>query len=177
MRPEGYRKSIRLMELANKFNIPIITFIDTPGAYPGVGAEERGQAEAIARSIESLYEIKSSKYFNYYWRRWIWRRNSISFSKQSNNVRKCNLFCYIPRGMCNNIMERSKKTLEAAQAMKLTSKELLDLKIVDEIIDEPIGGAHRDREKTLENIKISIQKNLEYFENLSEDEIIFWEKQ
>ena len=67
MRPEGYRKSIRLMKVADKFNIPIVSFIDTPGAYPGVGAEERGQAEAIAKSIEKLYEIEGSKFIYYYW--------------------------------------------------------------------------------------------------------------
>ena len=75
MRPEGYRKTIRLMKLADKFRIPIISFIDTPGAYPGVGAEERGQAEAIAKSIECCMELYRSNYFRDNWRGWIWWRN------------------------------------------------------------------------------------------------------
>ena len=81
MRPEGYRKCIRLMKLADRFQIPVVSFIDTPGAYPGLGAEQRGQASAIANSIECCMSLNSSKYFNYYWRRWIWRSNSFSFFK------------------------------------------------------------------------------------------------
>ena len=81
MRPEGYRKTIRLMELADRFNIPIISFIDTPGAYPGVGAEERGQAEAIAKSIECCMKLRCSNFSNYYWRRWFRWCNCFSIFK------------------------------------------------------------------------------------------------
>ena len=176
MRPEGYRKSIRLMELANKFNIPIITFIDTPGAYPGVGAEERGQAEAIARSIESSMKLKVPNISII-----IGEGGSggaIALASASKVIMLENAIYSVisPEGCATILWRDPKKTLEAASAMKLTSKDLLDLNIVDEIIDEPIGGAHRDREKTLENIRISIKKHLESYETLNEEEIILQRK-
>ena len=172
MRPEGYRKSIRLMELADKFNIPIITFIDTPGAYPGVGAEERGQAEAIARSIESCMKLKVPNIAII-----IGEGGSggaIALASASKVIMLENSIYSVisPEGCATILWRDPKKTLEAAAAMKLTSKELFELNIVDEIIEEPIGGAHRDREKTLENIKTSLEKNLKYFQNLNENEII-----
>ncbi len=176
MRPEGYRKSIRLMELANKFNIPIVTFIDTPGAYPGVGAEERGQAEAIARSIESCMKLKVPNISII-----IGEGGSggaIALASASKVIMLENAIYSVisPEGCATILWRDPKKTLEAAKAMKLTSKELFDLKIVDEIIKEPIGGAHRDKEITLENIRLSIIKNLKEFENLSEDEIVLQRK-
>ncbi len=176
MRPEGYRKSIRLMELANKFNIPIITFIDTPGAYPGVGAEERGQAEAIARSIESCMKLKVPNIAII-----IGEGGSggaIALASASKVIMLENAIYSVisPEGCATILWRDPKKTLEAATAMKLTSNELFDLNIVDEIIEEPVGGAHRDKEKTLENIRISIKKHLENFENLDEEQIILQRK-
>ncbi len=176
MRPEGYRKTTRLMELANKFNIPVITFIDTPGAYPGVGAEERGQAEAIARSIESCMNLRVPNLSII-----IGEGGSggaIALASASKVVMLENAIYSVisPEGCATILWRDPKKTLEAATAMKLTSKELFDLNIVDEIIEEPTGGAHRDKEKTLENIRISIKKNLESFENLSSEEIILQRK-
>ena len=176
MRPEGYRKSIRLMELANKFKIPIITLIDTPGAYPGVGAEERGQAEAIARSIEICMKLKVPNISII-----IGEGGSggaIALASASKVIMLENAIYSVisPEGCATILWRDPKKTLEAATAMKLTSKELLKLKIVDEIIEEPIGGAHRDKEKTLENIRVSIREHLNSFENLSEDEIILQRK-
>ena len=176
MRPEGYRKSVRLMKLANKFNIPIITFIDTPGAYPGVGAEERGQAEAIARSIESCMELEVPNISII-----IGEGGSggaIALASASKVIMLENAIYSVisPEGCATILWRDPKKTLEAAKAMKLTSKELYDLKIVDEIVEEPTGGAHRDKEKTLENIYNSIKRNLEIFENLSKEEIILQRK-
>ncbi len=176
MRPEGYRKSIRLMELANKFKIPIITLIDTPGAYPGVGAEERGQAEAIARSIEICMKLKVPNISII-----IGEGGSggaIALASASKVIMLENAIYSVisPEGCATILWRDPKKTLEAATAMKLTSKELLKLKIVDEIIEEPIGGAHRDKEKTLENIRVSIREHLNSFENLSGEEIILQRK-
>ena len=147
MRPEGYRKSIRLMELADKFKIPIVAFIDTPGAYPGVGAEERGQAEAIARSIESCMKLKVPNISII-----IGEGGSggaIALASASKVIMLENAIYSVisPEGCAAILWRDPKKTLEAATAMRLTSKDLLDLKIVDEIIQEPVGGAHRDRQK------------------------------
>ena len=172
MRPEGYRKSIRLMQLANKFNIPIITFIDTPGAYPGVGAEERGQAEAIARSIESCMMLKVPNISII-----IGEGGSggaIALASASKVIMLENAIYSVisPEGCATILWRDPKKTLEAAEAMKLTSKQLFDLNIIDEIIKEPIGGAHRDKDKILENVRESIKKNLNSFYDLTPEEII-----
>ncbi len=176
MRPEGYRKSVRLMELANKFNIPIITFIDTPGAYPGVGAEERGQAEAIAKSIESCLKLKVPNISII-----IGEGGSggaIALASASKVIMLQNAIYSVisPEGCAAILWRDPKKTLEAANAMKLTANELLQLNIIDEIIEEPIGGAHRDRDKIIENTRVSIKKNLEEFKNLNEEEIILQRK-
>tara|TARA_B100002019_G_scaffold159519_1_gene137488 strand:- start:936 stop:2090 length:1155 start_codon:yes stop_codon:yes gene_type:complete len=172
MRPEGYRKSIRLMELANKFNIPIITFIDTPGAYPGVGAEERGQAEAIARSIECCMKLKVPNISIIIGEGGSGGAIALASSNKVIMLENAIYSVISPEGCATILWRDPKKTLEAASAMKLTSQELLNLKIIDEIIEEPIGGAHRDKETTLENIKISILKSLKYFKTLTPDEIL-----
>ena len=176
MRPEGYRKSIRLMKLANRFNIPIISFIDTPGAYPGVGAEERGQAEAIARSIESCMKLKVPNISIIIGEGGSGGAIALASANKVIMLENSIYSVISPEGCATILWRDPKKTLEAAEAMKLTSKELFNLNIVDEIIKEPAGGAHRDKEKTLENIRVSIKRNLEYFENLSEDEIILERK-
>ena len=172
MRPEGYRKSIRLMNLANKFNIPIISFIDTPGAYPGVGAEERGQAEAIARSIECSMNLKVPNIAIIIGEGGSGGAIALASANKVIMLENSIYSVISPEGCATILWRDPKKTLEASQAMKLTSKELLDLKIVDEIIPEPLGGAHRDREKILENIRESIQRNLDTLDNLDENEII-----
>tara|TARA_B100000003_G_C10935852_1_gene373201 strand:- start:691 stop:1845 length:1155 start_codon:yes stop_codon:yes gene_type:complete len=172
MRPEGYRKSIRLMELANKFNIPIITFIDTPGAYPGVGAEERGQAEAIARSIECCMKLKVPNISIIIGEGGSGGAIALASSNKVIMLENAIYSVISPEGCATILWRDPKKTLEAASAMKLTSQELLNLKIIDEIIEEPIGGAHRDKETTLENIKRSILKSLKYFKTLTPDEIL-----
>ncbi len=176
MRPEGYRKSIRLMELADKFNIPIISLIDTPGAYPGVGAEERGQAEAIARSIESCMKLKVPNISIIIGEGGSGGAIALASASKVLMLENAIYSVISPEGCATILWRDPKKTLEAATAMKLTSKELYDLNIIDEIIDEPTGGAHRDKETTLENIRISINNNLNYFEKMSEEEIILQRK-
>ncbi len=171
MRPEGYRKTIRLMELANKFNIPIISFIDTPGAYPGVGAEERGQAEAIAKSIESSMKLKVPTIAII-----IGEGGSggaIALASSSKVVMFENAIYSVisPEGCATILWRDPKKMLDAAKAMKLSAKDLLELEIIDEIISEPIGGAHRDKDLILKNLKESILKNLENFSMMSPEEI------
>ena len=172
MRPEGYRKTIRLMELASKFGIPIISFIDTPGAYPGVGAEERGQAEAIARSIECCMKLKVPTLAIIIGEGGSGGAIALASSNKVIMLENSIYSVISPEGCATILWRDPKKMLDAAKAMKLSAKDLLDLRIIDEIIQEPLGGAHRDRDLMLDNLRDSIAKNLEYFKHLSFDEII-----
>ena len=171
MRPEGYRKTIRLMELANRFNIPIISFIDTPGAYPGVGAEERGQAEAIAKSIECCMKLKVPTLAIIIGEGGSGGAIALASSSKVIMLENAIYSVISPEGCATILWRDPKKMLDAAKAMKLSSKDLLSLEIIDEIIPEPVGGAHRDKDLVLENVKNSLIKNLEYFKTLSENEI------
>ena len=172
MRPEGYRKTIRLMNLANKFNIPIISFIDTPGAYPGVGAEERGQAEAIAKSIECCMELKVPTLAIIIGEGGSGGAIALASSNKVIMLENAIYSVISPEGCATILWRDPKKMLDAAKAMKMSAKDLLDLKVIDEIIAEPLGGAHRDRDAILENLKESISKNLQYFKDLSSEEIM-----
>ena len=172
MRPEGYRKTIRLMELANKFNIPIINFVDTPGAYPGVGAEERGQAEAIAKSIECSMKLKVPTISIIIGEGGSGGAIALASSNKVIMLENAIYSVISPEGCATILWKDPKKMLDAAKAMKLSSKDLLKLEIIDEIIPEPIGGAHRDENLILENVKTSITKNLKNFEQMNPDEIL-----
>jgi len=171
MRPEGYRKTIRLMELADKFKIPVISFIDTPGAYPGVGAEERGQAEAIAKSIECCMKLKVPTFAII-----IGEGGSggaIALASSSKVIMFENAIYSVisPEGCATILWRDPKKMLDAAKAMKLSAKDLLELQIIDEIVAEPLGGAHRDKNLMLQLLKESINKNLDYYKTMSSDQI------
>ena len=170
MRPEGYRKTIRLMELADRFNIPIVSFIDTPGAYPGVGAEERGQAEAIAKSIECCMKLKVPTISIIIGEGGSGGAIALASSSKVLMLENAIYSVISPEGCATILWRDPKKMLDAAKAMKLSAKDLLELEIIDEIIDEPLGGAHRDKEMILKNKKFII-KNLDQFKNMSADEI------
>ncbi len=172
MRPEGYRKTIRLMKLANKFNIPIISFIDTPGAYPGVGAEERGQAEAIAKSIECCMSLKVPTFAIIIGEGGSGGAIALASSNKVIMLENAIYSVISPEGCATILWRDPKRTLDAAKAMKLSSKDLLEQKIIDEIIPEPVGGAHRDRDLTLDNVRKSIKNNLKEFLNMSRDEVL-----
>ena len=172
MRPEGYRKTIRLMKLANKFNIPIISFIDTPGAYPGVRAEERGQAEAIAKSIECCMELKVPTLSIIIGEGGSGGAIALASSNKVIMFENAIYSVISPEGCATILWRDPKKMLDAAKAMKLSAKDLLELKVIDEIIPEPIGGAHRDKDLILKNVKNSLINNLEYFLKKTSDEII-----
>ena len=172
MRPEGYRKTIRLMELADKFNIPIISFIDTPGAYPGVGAEERGQAEAIAKSIECCMKLKVPTLAIIIGEGGSGGAIALASSSKVIMLENAIYSVISPEGCATILWRDPKKMLDAAKAMKLSAKELLELKVVDEIIDEPLGGAHRDKNFILNKVSESISKNLKFFEKISPEEIM-----
>ena len=171
MRPEGYRKSIRLMELADKFKIPIISFIDTPGAYPGVGAEERGQAEAIARSIECCMKLKVPTLAVVIGEGGSGGAIALASASKVLMLENAIYSVISPEGCATILWRDPKKMLDAAKAMKLSAKDLLELNIIDEIIPEPTGGAHRDKELVLQNVKDSLKKNMENFKTMSAEEV------
>ena len=172
MRPEGYRKTIRLMELAERFSIPIISFIDTPGAYPGVGAEERGQAEAIARSIECCVKLKVPTFSIIIGEGGSGGAIALASSSKVIMLENAIYSVISPEGCATILWRDPKKMLDAAKAMKLSAKDLLKLEIIDEVIPEPVGGAHRDRNLILDNVRNAISKNLEEFSNMTAEEII-----
>ncbi len=172
MKPEGYRKSIRLMKIADKFGLPVIIFIDTPGAYPGVGAEERGQAEAIAKSIECSLSLGVPTISIIIGEGGSGGAIALASSNRILMFENAIYSVISPEGCASILWRDPKKTLEAATAMKLTSKDLLKLKIIDEIILEPSGGAHRDKDLTLLKLKKSLKKNLEEFTTMSRRDII-----
>jgi acetyl-CoA carboxylase carboxyl transferase subunit alpha len=172
MRPEGYRKTIRLMKLANKFNIPIISFIDTPGAYPGVGAEERGQAEAIAKSIECCMSLSVPTFAIIIGEGGSGGAIALASSNKVIMLENAIYSVISPEGCATILWRDPKRTLDAAKAMKLSSKDLLELKVIDEIIPEPVGGAHRDRDLILDNVRKSIESNLNEFFNMNGEEVL-----
>ena len=172
MRPEGYRKTIRLMELADKFNIPIISFIDTPGAYPGVGAEERGQAEAIAKSIECCMRLKVPTIAIIIGEGGSGGAIALASSSKVIMLENAIYSVISPEGCATILWRDPKKMLDAARAMKLSAKELLELKVIDEIIPEPPGGAHRDKNLIVENVRKCLVKNLQIYDGIMPDEVV-----
>ena len=172
MRPEGYRKTIRLMKLANRYNIPIISFIDTPGAYPGVGAEERGQAEAIAKSIECCMELNVPTFAIIIGEGGSGGAIALASSNKVIMLENSIYSVISPEGCATILWRDPKRTLDAAKAMKLSAKDLLSLKVIDEVILEPAGGAHRDRNLILDNVRKSIEKNLNQFINMTREEVL-----
>jgi len=171
MRPEGYRKCIRLMNLANKFNIPIITFIDTPGAYPGIGAEQRGQAEAIASSIECCMSLKVPTISIIIGEGGSGGAIALASANKVLMLENAIYSVISPEGCAAILWRDPSKSLEAAKAMKITAKDLLKINIIDEIIYEPVGGAHRNKEEVIFKTKHVIIKYLKEFENYTRDEI------
>ena len=171
MRPEGYRKCIRLMKLADRFQIPVITFVDTPGAYPGIGAEQRGQASAIANSIESSMALTVPNISIIIGEGGSGGAIALASSNKVIMLENSIYSVISPEGCASILWRDPSKSLEAAEAMKMTSKDLFSLGVIDEIISEPVGGAHRNPEVIADDIKHSIIKNLRFFENLSKEEV------
>ncbi len=170
-RPEGYRKAARLMKLADKFGLPIITFIDTPGAYPGKGAEERGQAEAIARSTQTCLEV-SVPIISII----IGEGGSggaIAMASANTLIMlEHSIYSVIsPEGCASILWKSSEKMREAADALKLTAQHLKELGVVDKIIKEPLGGAHRDKNKALEEVKKALLEEIITFEKIDRQKI------
>ncbi len=171
MRPEGYRKCIRLMKLANKFNIPVISFVDTPGAYPGIGAEQRGQAEAIASSIECCMSLEVPIISIIIGEGGSGGAIALASANKVIMLENAIYSVISPEGCASILWRDPGKSLEAANAMKLTSNELLKMKIIDEVIKEPIGGAHRNKEQVIFSTKDILIKYLEEFKKYTREEI------
>ncbi len=171
MRPEGYRKCIRLMKLADRFQIPVVIFIDTPGAYPGIGAEQRGQASAIAHSIESSMSISVPNISIIIGEGGSGGAVALASSNKVIMLENSIYSVISPEGCASILWRDPTKSLQAAEAMKMTANDLLNLGIIDEIIPEPLGGAHRNPESIADDIKHSIIKNLRSFENFSREEV------
>ena len=170
--PEGYRKALRLMKLAEKFNVPIVTLIDTPGAYPGLEAEERGQGEAIARNIFEMSRLKTPII-------------SIVIGEGASGgalgigvgdkvlMLENTWYTVISPESCSSILWRSwEYKEEAAEALKLTAKDMSKLKLIDGIIKEPLGGAHTDREKAYKSVEMAIKKAYKELSQLSEKDLV-----
>jgi len=172
MRPEGYRKCIRLMKLANKFNIPVISFIDTPGAYPGIGAEQRGQAEAIASSIECCMSLKVPIISIIIGEGGSGGAIALASANKVLMLENAIYSVISPEGCASILWRDPSKSLEAAKAMKLTANELLKMEIIDEIIPEPIGGAHRNKNEVVSSTKKFLIKYLEEFDKFNGEEIL-----
>ena len=159
-RPEGYRKSIRLMNLANKFNLPILTFVDTAGAYPGVGAEQRGQSEAIASSIKTCLSVDVPLISIIIGEGGSGGAVAIATGDRVLMLENSVYSVISPEGCASILWQKDGFDEIAANSLKLTSSDLVKLNVIDEVISEPIGGAHRDIDKTIENVKQSLVKNL-----------------
>ena len=171
MKPEGYRKCIRLMKLADKFNIPVISFIDTPGAYPGIGAAQRGQAEAIASSIECCMLLKVPIISIIIGEGGSGGAIALASANKVLMLENAIYSVISPEGCASILWRDATKSLEAAKAMKLTAKDLLKMGIIDEMIEEPAGGAHRNKEHVISFTKAALKRNLREFTNYNREEI------
>jgi acetyl-CoA carboxylase carboxyl transferase subunit alpha len=170
--PEGYRKAMRVMKMAEKFNRPIITFIDTAGAYPGITAEERGQAEAIARNLRDMSDLKVPIISVVVGEGGSGGALGIGLSNKVLCLENAYYSVISPEGCAAILFRDASKASQAAQAMKLTAKDLLNLKVIDEVVKEPLGGAHYDYEKTALNIKVCLNKYLSIYENMTSKKIV-----
>ncbi|MDR1122727.1 MAG: acetyl-CoA carboxylase carboxyltransferase subunit alpha [Endomicrobium sp.] len=170
--PEGYRKAMRVMRLAEKFNRPIITFIDTPGAYPGIAAEERGQAEAIATNLREMSSIKVPIITVIIGEGGSGGALGIGVSNKVLCLENSYYSVISPEGCVAILFRDGSAVAGVADALKLTSKDLLKLKVIDEIIKEPLGGAHYSHDKTATNIKTILSKYLHIYNGVSSRKII-----
>jgi len=170
--PEGYRKAKRLMLLAEQFSLPVITFVDTAGAYPGIEGEERCQSEAIARNLATMSELKTPILVVVSGEGGSGGALAISVGDHLSMLQYAIYSVASPEACASIIWRDAEKAHEAAKAMKVSSKDLKKINIIDEIITEPLGGAHRDYDLMAENIKSSLIKNLSILNKLSLDDLL-----
>ncbi|OCG36973.1 acetyl-CoA carboxylase carboxyltransferase subunit alpha [Gilliamella sp. Fer2-1] len=164
--PEGYRKALRLMQLAERFKLPIITFIDTPGAYPGIGAEERGQAEAIARNLREMSRLKVPTICTVIGEGGSGGALAIGVADKVNMLQYSTYSVISPEGCASILWKSADKAPIAAEAMNMTADNLLKLNLIDSIVPEPLGGAHRDYATVSVSLKTQLLNDLDELENM-----------
>ena len=170
--PEGYRKAERLMSLADRFNIPIITFVDTAGAYPGIGAEERGQSEAIARSTQTCLNVGVPLISIIIGEGGSGGAVAIATANRVIMLEHSIYTVASPEASASILWRDSGKASEAANSMKITAQDLIEMKIIDDVIPEPVGGAHRNHEKILRDVETTLSKHLSEITKLDRKIII-----
>jgi acetyl-CoA carboxylase carboxyl transferase subunit alpha len=170
-KPEGYRKAIRLMRLADQFGIPVVTLVDTPGAYPGVQAEERGQAEAIARSTEECLNLKVPIIAAIVGEGGSGGAVAIAAANRVLMFEHAVYSVISPEGCASILWRTADKASDAAEAMKITAADLKSLGVIDRIVDEPLGGAHRDPEAAIGALKGALIEELDGFAKLAPDAV------
>lgn len=171
-KPEGYRKALRLMEMAERFNMPIITFIDTAGAYPGVGAEERGQSEAIAKNLKVMAGLKVPVICNVVGEGGSGGALAIGVGDYVNMLQYSTYSVISPEGCASILWRDSDKAPQAAEAMGLVAERLKELELIDTIIEEPLGGAHRDHIQMAENMKARLLEQLAELDQLDQETLL-----
>ncbi|WP_286232871.1 acetyl-CoA carboxylase carboxyl transferase subunit alpha [Thalassotalea sediminis] len=171
-RPEGYRKALRLMEMAERFKMPIITFIDTPGAYPGIGAEERGQSEAIAKNLQVMARLNVPVICTVIGEGGSGGALAIGVGDRVNMLEYSTYSVISPEGCASILWKTAEKASTAAEAMGITARRIKELGLIDNVIDEPMGGAHRDMDEMAAVLKQSLKSGLSELEGLSAEELI-----
>lgn len=170
--PEGYRKALRLMEMAERFNMPIITFIDTPGAYPGIGAEERGQSEAIARNLREMSQLSVPVICTVIGEGGSGGALAIGVGDKVNMLQYSTYSVISPEGCASILWKSADKASTAAEVMGLTAPRLKELELIDNIVPEPLGGAHRNIEKIAQSLKQRIVEDLAELDQLNKEELL-----
>jgi acetyl-CoA carboxylase carboxyl transferase subunit alpha len=160
-KPEGYRKALRIMKLAEKFRLPVVTLIDTPGAYPGIGAEERNQSEAIARNLYELSKLRTPVLATVIGEGGSGGALAIGVADHVMMLQYSIYSVISPEGCASILFKKAERAQEAAEAMKITARDLLEFKLIDEIVPEPLGGAHRDGAQMAQNLKERVLANVE----------------
>jgi len=171
-KPEGYRKALRLMEMAQRFNLPIITFIDTPGAYPGVGAEERGQSEAIARNLKVMSGLKVPIICTVIGEGGSGGALAIGVGDRVNMLQYSTYSVISPEGCASILWKSAEKAPQAAEAMGVSASQIKELGLINQIVSEPLGGAHRDHESMAANLKATLKQQLAQLLSLSTEELL-----
>lgn len=171
-RPEGYRKAMRLMKMAEKFKMPLITLIDTPGAYPGIGAEERGQSEAIARNLYVLAELRTPVICTVIGEGGSGGALAIGVGDRVNMLQYSTYSVISPEGCASILWKSAEKAPQAAEALGITADRLLELGLIDQIIAEPLGGAHRDFDKMATSLAENLTENIEILDSVGLDKLL-----